>query len=62
VKTSTVHGLLGVEMTWGGLTAKAALPAGWRHAEARLLFKGQPWRVVATEGRVRIERDEPRRN
>jgi hypothetical protein len=53
-----VHGLLGIQPTWNGLTVKPCLPPDWPEARAQVLYKGRRHTITITGDRAAIEPQE----
>lgn len=47
VPAALVDGILGVTMTWDHLTARPALPLGWKSAAAEIVWKGHRYHLRA---------------
>lgn len=49
-----VHGILGVEQSWDGLTADPRLPVGWDAASSTVQYKGALYDIHVRDGDVTI--------
>jgi hypothetical protein len=54
---SLVNGLLGIRLTWDGLTVEPHLPAGWDEASARIRYKGRVHDVAIRGGVATVSPD-----
>jgi YVTN family beta-propeller protein len=49
---SLTQGILGIRGTWDKLSVTPALPAGWTHAQASVMYRGNPYCVTISNGKA----------